>query len=96
MTTGEKAPLPRAWTTPAEAKDEHSDKEPEVAHDFDGNVKVSQKPPKPQDLERVASLPVLNSSNVSIPFRNLHTSTDGSPRRFLVIFIRHFFCGVCR
>ena len=57
-----------------------------------GSIKVSQKVPTAAELRKVADLPVLSAQRESIPFKDLYTR-DG--RRVLIIFIRHFFCGVC-
>ena len=90
MTMTEKKTPPRAWTTPAQSD---AVKQEDGPNEFSGSIKVSQKPPRRSDLERVANLPVLNAAGVSIPFQNLYTSSD-KPRRVMIIFIRHFFCGV--
>ncbi len=60
--------------------------------EFSGDIKVSQKPPTAADLRAVDDLPVLDADRHSIPFKSLYHSPD--TRRVLVIFIRHFFCGV--
>ena len=59
--------------------------------DFDGDIKVSNKPPSKAELQKVADLPVLDASGKSYTFKSLY---DGK-RKLLIIFIRHFFCGVC-
>ncbi len=61
--------------------------------DFTGDINVSSKLPSQRDLERVADLPVLDSNGEPHPFKTLHSSPNG-PQRVLIIFIRHFFCGV--
>lgn len=61
--------------------------------DFSGDIDVSSKLPSQKDLENVADLPVLDVDGQPHPFKTLHTSQDG-PQRVLIIFIRHFFCGV--
>ena len=62
--------------------------------EFTGSIKVSQKAPSKSDLAKVAELPLLNSKNESIPFKSLYTSSTNPETRILIIFIRHFFCGV--
>ena len=59
--------------------------------DFDGDIKVSNKPPTRAELEKVAHLPVLDASGKSHTFKSLY---DGK-HKVLIVFIRHFFCGVC-
>lgn len=61
--------------------------------DFNGDIEVSDKLPSKGDLEKVANLPVLDASGKSLPFKTLH-SNPGGISRVLIIFIRHFFCGV--
>ena len=57
--------------------------------DFTGYLKVSQKLPTKSDLAKVANLPILDSKGEATPFSSLWTS-----QRTMIIFIRHFFCGV--
>lgn len=64
-----------------------------VTGEFKGDIEVSNKLPSKGDLERVADLPVLDGSGEAHTFKSLHTGT-GDGRRVLIIFIRHFFCGV--
>lgn len=64
-----------------------------TADDFEGDVKVSNKLPSNADLEKVADLPVLDADGQSQPFKNVYSGREAA-RRVLVIFVRHFFCGV--
>lgn len=59
-----------------------------------GDIEVSNKLPSRSDLEKIADWPVLDGSGQKIAFKDLYSSANGS-RRVLIIFIRHFFCGVC-
>lgn len=61
--------------------------------DFTGDIEVSNKLPSEGDLDRAADMPVVDGSGKAHLFKSLHSSPD-SPRRVLIIFIRHFFCGV--
>ena len=63
--------------------------------DFKGNVKVNNNPPTKGDLEKVADLPVLDQHRKKCTFKSLYADNENGPRRVLIIFIRHFFCGVC-
>lgn len=56
-------------------------------------IEVSSKLPSRADLDKVADLPVLDVAGNSHTFKSLH-SNDDSRRRQMIIFIRHFFCGV--
>jgi len=58
--------------------------------EFDGDVKVSNKPPSKADLERVADLPILDANRKAHKFSSLYKDKH----KVLIIFIRHFFCGV--
>ena len=59
-------------------------------HDFDGDIKVSNKLPSHSDIQKVSTLPVLDAGGKPHTFKSLH---DGK-RKVLIVFIRHFFCGV--
>ena len=85
--------LSRGWTTAIKSTNEVPSMQAAPQGDFDGNLKVSQKPPTQAELRKVADLPVLNAHAESIPFKSLYTA-EREGRRVLVIFIRHFFCGV--
>ena len=63
--------------------------------DFEGDIKVNNNPPTKPDLEKVADLPVLDVNKKSHTFKSLWADDENGPRRVLVVFIRHFFCGVC-
>ena len=64
------------------------------SREFSGNIKVSQKLPTKKDIEKVAELPVLDRTGESRTFKSLHSDPEHPEARTLVIFIRHFFCGV--
>lgn len=61
--------------------------------EWEGKVKMSQKLPSKADLQKIASLPVLDEKNESRSFQSL-LSHEHTPSRTLVVFVRHFFCGV--
>jgi len=61
--------------------------------DFVGTVDVNNDIPTEKDLYRVQNLLVLDSKGQSRPFKDLYTAPNVAPRQ-LVIFVRHFFCGV--
>jgi hypothetical protein len=62
--------------------------------EFTGSVKVSQKPPTKSELAKVAEFPVIDVNGNSIPFKSLHSDPSNPSKRVLVVFVRHFFCGV--
>ena len=67
--------------------------EPEPELDFQGDVLVSNDIPTQADLDKCADLLVLDAQGTSRPFRTLYTGEGVAPRQ-LIIFVRHFFCGV--
>jgi len=54
---------------------------------------VTDKIPTTSDLEKIGELLVRNAEGKTLTFREIYG--DSSAERHLVIFIRHFFCGVC-
>jgi hypothetical protein len=62
--------------------------------DFEGDVNTNNDLPTQQTLKKIENLPILDSDGKTIPFKNLYTGPNVA-RRVLIIFIRHFFCGVC-
>jgi len=61
--------------------------------DFEGTVDVNNDLPTEKDLQRVGDLLVLDAKGQSRPFKELYDAPHVAPRQ-LIIFIRHFFCGV--
>lgn len=61
---------------------------------FEGDIDVNNDIPSNKDISKAADLPVLDSDGSSHPFKSLYTETDGKPKRALIVFVRHFFCGV--
>ena len=59
------------------------------------DITVNNNPPTKRDLDKVADLPVLDQNKKRYTFKSLYADNEHGPRRVLVIFIRHFFCGVC-
>ena len=64
-------------------------------NDFKGDIKVNNNPPTKEQLEKVADLPVLDVNGKPYTFKSLYADNENGPRRVLVVFVRHFFCGVC-
>jgi hypothetical protein len=64
--------------------------------DFEGDLDVADDIPSISTLEQVSDIPVLDVDGKQVPFRSLHEGVDGERKnqRVMVIFIRHFFCGV--
>lgn len=62
--------------------------------DFKGDIRVNNKAPTKELLEKLADIPVLDVNKKSHTFKSLYSDNEHGPRRALVVFIRHFFCGV--
>jgi hypothetical protein len=63
--------------------------------DFKGNVVASNAPPSKAMLKAVAKIPVLDAQGKEMFFEDLYNPLGlTGKKRTLVIFIRHFFCGV--
>jgi len=73
------------------APSSNSETEPEL--DFQGDVLVSNDIPTQTDLDKCADLLVLDAQGTSRPFKTLYAGEGVAPRQ-LIIFVRHFFCGV--
>ncbi|MCJ1233993.1 hypothetical protein MMC14_001951 [Varicellaria rhodocarpa] len=58
-----------------------------------GDIRVSQTLPSKKDLAKCDDLPVVDSNGKSYSFKSLYSSGK-TGRRVLILFIRHFFCGV--
>ncbi|MCJ1451335.1 hypothetical protein MMC28_001671 [Mycoblastus sanguinarius] len=67
-----------------------------IIPDFKTDIKVDNEPPSKQDLEKIAELPVLDKGKNSRTFKSLYADNENGSRRVLVIFVRHFFCGMCQ
>jgi hypothetical protein len=63
--------------------------------EFEGTVNVNNDLPSERDLEKVEDLLILDAQGKSRPFKELYDASGVAPRQ-LIIFIRHFFCGVSR
>lgn len=61
--------------------------------EFEGTLNVNNDLPTEKDLKKVEDLLILDAQGKSRPFRELYDASGVAPRQ-LIIFIRHFFCGV--
>lgn len=66
----------------------------ENPQDFQGEVEANDQPPSAETLRKIQDYTVLDRHGKSHPFKSLY-SGPGVAQRVLVIFVRHFFCGVC-
>lgn len=65
----------------------------DTAVDFNGDVNTNNEIPSQKVLRSVEDMTVLDKDGKIIPFKHLYSGPNVT-RRVLVIFIRHFFCGV--
>jgi hypothetical protein len=63
------------------------------AAEFDGELSTNDKIPTQAVLKKIEGLVVLDKDGKTVPFKDLYNGPNVA-RRVLVIFIRHFFCGV--
>jgi hypothetical protein len=84
------APPKTSVDTSAQSTDANSDV---TVVDFTGDVNTNNEIPTQKVLKSVADMPLLDKDGKTVQFKNLYSGTN-VPRRVLVIFIRHFFCGV--
>jgi hypothetical protein len=61
--------------------------------EFEGTAHVNNDIPSKKDLSKVEDLLVLDAQGQSRPFKELYQAPHVASRQ-LIIFIRHFFCGV--
>lgn len=61
--------------------------------DFDGEVKTNNSLPTQEQIQRIEEYVVLDKYGKTHTFKSLYNGKNVA-RRVLVVFIRHFFCGV--
>lgn len=61
--------------------------------DFEGQVATSAELPSREVLDKIADYVVLDRHGKTHTFKSLYTGPNVA-RRVLIIFVRHFFCGV--
>lgn len=62
--------------------------------DFEGELATNNDIPSAATLKKIENYIVLDRHGKSHPFKTLYTGSNVA-RRVLIIFVRHFFCGVC-
>lgn len=63
--------------------------------DFQGEVQTNNELPSAETIRKLEDHTVLDADGKSHTFKSLYSGTNVA-RRVLVIFVRHFFCGVRR
>lgn len=66
-----------------------------VIQDSRDKINVSSLLPSESMLETVADLPVFDIDGKTVAFKSLYWVDGRDSKRVMIIFIRHFFCGVC-
>lgn len=61
--------------------------------DFQGSVLSNDDLPSPQTIRRIENYQVLDRYGKTHTFKSLYTGRNVA-RRVLIIFVRHFYCGV--
>jgi hypothetical protein len=79
----------------AEAESAPATNSDPATQEFQGNIEVSTALPSKSTLEEIADLPVLGVDGQIVPFKSLYWSDTSEGKKVMIIFIRHFFCGVC-
>lgn len=64
-----------------------------TAVEFTGDVDTNHEIPSQEVLKSVEDMPLLDKDGKTVPFKTLYSGPNVT-RRVLIIFIRHFFCGV--
>ena len=55
---------------------------------------VDDKLPTEKELAKAGEIEVLDKESQARKFSSLFKAQDGEQHKYLVVFIRHFFCGV--
>lgn len=97
-----KHPAPTATKTAAKAEDGPTEQKTDASHDdahgvnpldFTGSVDSNNELPTAETLRKIENYVVLDRDGKTHPFKSLYTGKHVA-RRVLIIFVRHFFCGV--
>lgn len=63
--------------------------------EFPSNVEVNDDIPSEEQIAKVADFPVLDVDGKEVPFRSVYEGDrEKKINKVLVIFVRHFYCGV--
>lgn len=79
-------------TTQHESSNKESTSGP-VTEEIKPDRPVNDNPPSASDLHKVENHTVLDNKGEAHTFKSIYGGPD-SAKRVLVVFIRHFFCGV--
>ena len=64
--------------------------------DFPKNFDVNDDLPSEETLAKIADYSLLDVNGNQVPFRSVYEGTNGEKKnhKVLIIFVRHFYCGV--
>ena len=58
------------------------------------SAKVTDTPPSKAELARIGETPLYDADGKAHPFQSLYLDPSNPARHTMVIFVRHFLCGV--
>ena len=96
LATNTSAPTPpKSSTDTGASATAKSAKDVDETAEFEGDLNTNNEIPSQEVLKKIENFTLLDKEGKAIPFRNLYTGPNVA-RRVLIIFVRHFFCGVSR
>lgn len=87
------SPISSKLTPPKSLIDTSSSNAVDNTADFSGDISTNNDLPSQETLRRIENMILLDRDGRTLPFRSLYSGPNVA-RRVMVIFIRHFFCGV--
>ena len=87
-------------SAPTSTTETHSPSDDPVTGESSSDIEPTNVPPTPGTLDKVADLTVLDKDEKEVSFKSLYWPQNEEERvqgrKVMIIFIRHFFCGVSR
>jgi hypothetical protein len=71
--------------------------DPESDHMFEqfkDQIDISDNLPDAKTMEQVSEIPIFDSEGNSRPFKSIYSGELAIGEQQMVLFVRHFFCGV--
>ena len=93
------APAPRTKSpsplsiSPANGSVNSSKQSLDPQSEFSGDLETNNVLPSQETLKKIEDYQILDVEGRTVPFKSIYTGPNVA-RRVLVIFVRHFFCGV--
>lgn len=60
----------------------------------DDEIEVSDTLPTSEELRKAGDIPIFDADGVARPFKSLYQGIEHQGQRQMIIFVRHFYCGV--